>query len=303
MNSRSNRASFHVRSARFISFLPVLVVSAPWCLFLMRSEMWKFAASAGIGRRSQHHRGKSNFRFRRWLRRSRHRMLQQGAAARRLCDADDGLCWLAPAGARSCRRLPLYGRYTTPVEVRPGRWRWTMTPPVYGTRLQRVVVAPASRTYDVIPPVTRRVSKGLSSLGAASAGNAAVICSAAKNFARLLDRRRRARSFVRLSCRQRAVSRTGRLPFTGPSRCPCSSGLAVLNAFTSRRSMRCTVGRSSSGRPPSVSSIIPPVVGVARETVLVRAGGYAWSPSRAGFRSLVMGKIGSRATPMTKGAP
>ena len=150
----------------------------------------------------------------------------------------------------------LYGRYTTPVEVRPGRWRWTMTPPVYGTRLQRVVVAPASRTYDAIPPVTRRV------------GQTVVVSRGGVRWERrrdLFGRERlckvvgspETRTVVReviVSPARRIARRTA--PVYGAVAVPVLIRPAVLNAFTSRRFVRCTAGRSWSGPPPWACSII-----------------------------------------------
>jgi hypothetical protein len=44
------------------------------------------------------------------------------------------------------------------------------------------------------------------------------------------------------------------------------------------------ISRSVIVRPSALGVFYhPPVVGVAQERVLVRAGGYAWSPSRRGL--------------------
>jgi hypothetical protein len=176
----------------------------------------------------------------------------------------------------------LYARSTVPVEVRPGRWRTRVHAPVYATRLERVVVAPAGHTYEDVPAVTRRVARTVVSPGGVTWVRR-----------RGLFGRERLCKVVRAPVtrtvvRDVIVSPARRIAHRTPAVYATVARPVLVRPAVAERvyepPVHALYSRPVVVRPAGVQLIDhPPVVGVARESVLVRSGGYAWKRSRPGL--------------------
>jgi hypothetical protein len=178
---------------------------------------------------------------------------------------------------------PIVRNYAVPVEVRPGRWRTHVHPPVYGMRLQRVLVAPERRTVEEIPAVTRRVSKTV----VVSPGGFRW-----QHRRGLFGHERlckvRVAPVTRTVVSEVVVSPARRVAHVRPPIYRKVLRPALIRPATAERvyepPVHAVLNRPVVVRPAGVQIFDhPPVVGVAQERVLVHEGGYAWKPSRRLF--------------------